>query len=116
MEVCDLAVCGGNPSRVENVARPTLAGLVIGSEYVKLKSLAAEAGDNLVAAISVEIPDGKRMAVDHRILDYMACPIRPFFGVHSNLIAVPGLNGCDKTALAEMADLHLAGAALRARA
>lgn len=53
VEVCNLAVRGGDAARIENVARPTASTLVVRGEYVKLKSLTTEPGDNIIAAISV---------------------------------------------------------------
>jgi hypothetical protein len=41
--------------------------------------------------------------------------IRPVFGVNHDLVVVPGLDGGDEPALAQMADLDLAAPALRRR-
>lgn len=38
IEICNLAVCGGNPAGVEDVSRPSLATFILGFKDVKLKS------------------------------------------------------------------------------
>lgn len=115
IEIRNFAVSRGDTPSVEDVPRPSLAAFIVGRKHVKLKTFTPETGDNLVAAIAVQVADSQRVTVDHPILEHMTLPFRVVLGIHLNLVAMPRFDGRDEPALVKVADFDLAAPALRAR-
>ena len=86
------------PPLSEVAACPVLGGGVVAVE-VDAARLAAEAGDDFVHAIAVEVGDLDGVAVDQGGVDDFALPLRAVLGVDRDLVAVPGLDGGQKSRL-----------------
>ena len=105
----------GGKSREQQAASKgvtDVAVLIVGGENVQLVALTAEAGDDLVAAVSVQIPNCECVSVNHGVLKYVALPLLVSLGIDHDLVTVPRLDGGNEAALAEVSDLDFAAAAL----
>ena len=69
VEVRDLAIGGGDSSRIEDVVRPTLPRRIVGGKGVKLKTVAAKASYDFVVTIAVQVTNRKGLAVEQAMLE-----------------------------------------------
>src|SRR6476646_2402957 len=95
----DYGACGGAHTAIVQVAAcPSLGG---GVEAVEIDAarLAAEAGDDFVHAVAVEVGGLDGVAVNQGGVDDFALPLRAALGVDGDLIAVSGFDGNQKSSL-----------------
>src|SRR5471030_538933 len=90
VEIGDNAGGRAHTAVVESLASPFAAGRVID---VHAAGAAAEAGDDFVQAVAVEVGGDDGVAVGQGAIDHLPFPLRVGLLVDRDLVAVPGLDG-----------------------
>src|ERR1022692_4987453 len=122
VEVHHSACRGAHAAVVQRAARPVPGCGVVAVE-IDASRLSAEAGDDFVHAIAVEVGGLDGVAIIEAGVDDFALPLRAVLSIDRDLIAVPGLDGGQKPrhwpmcggrgSSAEVSHGDIAGAGLR---
>src|SRR5260370_25736684 len=109
VEVGDSAGGGAHTALIEVTARPVLRRGLVAVDIDAVR-LPAEAGDDFVHAIAVEVGDLDSVAVQQAGIDDFAFPLCAVLGVDRDLVAVPGFDGGEKSCLSNLSHGNIAGA------